>query len=119
MEQIKTMHPMAAKKKLAHLLVTRFHSVQAADAAQANFEKVFSKKELPVDMPELKVPEGALLSAVLFTAGAAASKNKARGLIEQGGVRLKGEKVTADGVFTFENGDVLQVGKRFFFKLVK
>ena len=119
MEQIKTMHPMAAKKKLAHLLVTRFHNAQAADAAQANFEKVFSKKELPTDMPELKVPEGALLSAVLFTAGAAASKNKARGLIEQGGVRLKGEKVTADGVFTFENGDVLQVGKRFFFKLVK
>jgi len=119
LDTIKALHPMVAKKKLAHLLVTRFHNVQAADNAQANFEKVFSKKELPTDMPELKPQADALLSAVLFAAGAATSKNKARGLIEQGAVRLKGEKVTADGVLVFENGDVLQVGKRFFFKLVK
>ena len=119
LDAIKALHPMVAKKKLAHLLVTRFHNAEAADNAQANFEKVFSKKELPTDMPELKPQADALLSAVLFAAGAAASKNKARGLIEQGAVRLKGEKVTADGVLVFENGDVLQVGKRFFFKLVK
>ena len=117
--EIRSMHPMAAKKKLAHLLVTRFHNAQAADGAQANFEKVFSKKELPSDMPELNVPADAVLSALLVTAGAAASKNKARALIEQGGVRLRGEKVNADGPVVFEAGDVLQVGKRFFFKLIK
>ena len=117
--EIRSMHPMAAKKKLAHLLVTRFHNAQAADGAQANFEKVFSKKELPSDLPELNVPADAVLSALLVTAGAAASKNKARALIEQGGVRLRGEKVNADGPVVFEAGDVLQVGKRFFFKLIK
>ena len=84
-----------------------------------NFEKVFSKKELPTDMPEFKPEAGALLSAVIFAAGAAPSKNKARGLIDQGAVRLKGEKVTQDGPLSFENGDVLQIGKRHFFKLVK
>ncbi|WP_428077168.1 tyrosine--tRNA ligase [Candidatus Avelusimicrobium alvi] len=119
MDEIKAMHPMAAKKKLAGLLVTRFHGEQAAAAALENFEKVFSKKELPTDMPEFKPEEGALLSAVIFAAGAAQSKNKARGLIDQGAVRLKGEKVTADGPLSFEPGDVLQVGKRHFFKLVK
>lgn len=119
MDEIKAMHPMAAKKKLAGLLVTRFHGQQAAAAALENFEKVFSKKELPTDMPEFKPEPGATLSAVLFTAGAAQSKNKARGLIEQGAVRLKGEKVTQDGPLSFENGDVLQAGKRHFFKLVK
>ena len=119
MDEIKSMHPMAAKKKLAGLLVTRFHGEEAAKAALENFEKVFSKKELPTDMPEFKPEEGAMLSAVLFAAGAAQSKNKARGLIEQGAVRLKGEKVTQDGPLTFENGDVLQAGKRHFFKLVK
>ncbi|MBR4355304.1 MAG: tyrosine--tRNA ligase, partial [Elusimicrobiaceae bacterium] len=62
---------------------------------------------------------GAMLSAVLFEAGAAASKNKARALIEQGAIRLKGERVTQDGPLTFENGDVLQAGKRHFIKLVK
>lgn len=119
MDEIKAMHPMAAKKKLAGLLVTRFHGEQAAAAALENFEKVFSKKELPTDMPKFKPEEGALLSAVIFAAGAAQSKNKARGLIDQGAVRLKGEKVTADGPLSFEPGDVLQVGKRHFFKLVK
>ena len=119
MDEIKSMHPMAAKKKLAGLLVTRFHGEEAARAALENFEKVFSKKELPTDIPEFKPEAGALLSAVIFAAGAAQSKNKARGLIDQGAVRLKGEKVTADGPLAFEPGDVLQVGKRHFFKLVK
>lgn len=119
MDEIKAMHPMAAKKKLAGLLVTRFHNKEAADAALQNFEKVFSKKELPTDIPEFKPQDGALISAVIFASGAAQSKNKARGLIDQGAVRLKGEKVTADGPLAFEPGDVLQVGKRHFFKLVK
>ena len=118
-DEMKAIHPMAAKKKLAGILVTRFHGEQAAKDALANFEKVFSKKELPTDMPEFKPEPGALISAVLFAAGAAASKNKARGLIEQGAVRLKGERITQDGPLTFENGDVLQAGKRHFFKLVK
>ena len=119
MDDIKAMHPMAAKKKLAGLLVTRFHGEAAAKAALENFEKVFSKKELPTDMPEFKPEAGALLSAVIFAAGAVPSKNKARGLIDQGAVRLKGEKVTQDGPLSFENGDVLQIGKRHFFKLVQ
>ena len=119
LDEIKAMHPMAAKKKLAHLLVERFHSKESADAAQTHFETVFSKKELPSDMPELKPETGALLSAVIFTSGAAPSKNKARGLIEQGAVRLKGKKVSTDGPLLFETGDVLQIGKRHFFKLVK
>ncbi len=119
MDEIKAMHPMAAKKKLAGLLVSRFHGEEAARAALENFEKVFSKKELPTVIPEFKPEPGALLSAIIFAAGAAQSKNKARGLIEQGAVRLKGEKVTADTPVSFENGDVLQIGKRYFFKLIK
>ena len=119
MDDIKAMHPMAAKKKLAGLLVTRFHGEAAAKAALENFERGFSKKELRTDMPEFKPEAGALLSAVIFAAAAAPSKNKARGLIDQGAVRLKGEKVTQDGPLSFENGDVLQIGKRHFFKLVK
>ena len=119
MNEIKSMHPMAAKKKLSSLLVTRFHGEEAAKAALENFEKVFSKKELPSEMPEFKPEAGALLSAVIFAAGAAQSKNKARGLIDQGAVRLKGEKVSVDAPLEFEPGDVLQVGKRYFFKLIK
>lgn len=115
---VKAAHPMQAKKHLAGLLTERFHGAEAAAAARENFEKVFSKKENPDDMPELKPAEGATLSAVLFSAGAAQSKNKARALIEQGAVRLNGQKITQDGPLSFQNGDVLQAGKRAFFKLV-
>ena len=117
LDEIKHMHPMEAKKKLASLLTQRFHGTEAAEAAKANFEKVFSKKENPDEMPLLRPSEGTLLSAVLFEAKAAASKNKARALIEQGAVRLNGRKLTQDAPLSFENGDVLQVGKRAFFKL--
>ena len=114
---VKALHPMEAKKQLAALLTARFHGQDAAQAARENFEKVFSKKENPDDMPVFKPEEGALLSAILFQSGAAASKNKARGLIEQGAVRLNGQKITQDGPLSFQDGDVLQAGKRAFFKL--
>lgn len=114
---IRALHPMEAKKKLAGLLTERFHGKEAAVAARENFEKVFSKKENPDDMPVFKTAEGVMLSAALFEAKAAPSKNKARALIEQGAVRLNGQKMTQDGPLSFHDGDVLQAGKRAFFKL--
>ncbi len=117
LDEVKAMHPMEAKKRLAGLLTERFHGTEAAKAARENFEKVFSKKENPDEMPLLKPVENAPLSAVLFAAKAAASKNKARALIDQGAVRLNGQKLTQDGPLSFNDGDVLQVGKRAFFKL--
>ncbi len=114
---IRALHPMEAKKKLAGLLTERFHGKEAAVAARENFEKVFSKKENPDDMPVFKTAEGVMLSAALFEAKAAPSKNKARALIEQGAVRLNGQKITQDGPLSFHDGDVLQAGKRAFFKL--
>lgn len=115
---IRAMHPMEAKKKLAGLLTERFHGKEAAVAARENFEKVFSKKENPNDMPVFKTTDGVMLSAALFEAKAAPSKNKARALIEQGAVRLNGQKIMQDGPFNFHDGDVLQAGKRAFFKLM-
>lgn len=118
MDDVKAKHPMQAKKELAAKLVERFHGSDAALAAQANFEKVFSKKENPDEMKEFKPEPGLLISAVIFAAGAAQSKNKARGLIDQGAVRLNGQKVEKDEVLTFEDGAVLQVGRRTFLKLM-
>ena len=114
LDEIKAMHPMAAKKKLAGIMVERFHHKEAAHSALENFEKVFSKKETPDEMPEFKPEAGAMLSAVIFAAGAAPSKNKARGLIDQGAVRFNGEKVTRDEALSLNPARVLQVGKRHF-----
>ena len=93
------------------------------DAPNDMFGKLMSiSDELMIayyDMPEFKPEAGQLLSAALVAAGAAQSKNKARALIDQGAVRLNGQKLTQDGVLAFDSGAVLQVGRRTFLKLIK
>ncbi|MCK7512696.1 MAG: hypothetical protein MZV70_57470 [Desulfobacterales bacterium] len=49
------LHPMDAKMKLAYEMVERFHGKGRADAAQDGFVKVFKSKELPEDMPEVRL----------------------------------------------------------------
>lgn len=119
LEEVKKKHPMQAKKDLAAILVTRFHSEDGAKAGLAHFEKVFSKKENPDDMPELKNAQGKLISAILIEAGIAKSKNEARRLIDQNAVKLDGEKINRDEPLTISQDAVLQAGKRHFVKLIK
>ena len=90
-------HPMDVKKELARTMVTEFHSEEAALEAQREFEKVFSRRQDPTEIPEVELPspgETALLSRVLAQAGLAASNSEARRLISQGGVRVDDGRVT-------------------------
>ncbi len=90
-------HPMDVKKELARTLVTELHSGEAAEEAQREFEKVFSRREDPTEIPVVELPspgERALLSRVLAEAGLAASNSEARRLIAQGGVRVDDERIT-------------------------
>jgi len=120
MAKIKAAHPLEAKKALAGIIVTRFHGADAAQKARENFENVFSKKELPDDIKEFKISASQTVSAVLVAAGIAASKNKAFALIDQGSVKLDGQKVEKDGPVNFSAPSaILQAGRRFFLKLVK
>jgi len=119
LDDVKKMHPMAAKKKLAHIITARFHDEEAAVNALKHFETVFSKKENPEEMQEVTVKDGVIFSAFLVEHGCAKSKNEARRLIDQSAVRLNGEKVSADGEIKFKDGDILQAGRRQFFKLKK
>lgn len=119
LDAVKAKHPMQAKKDLAKILVTRFHGEDGAKTGLEYFESVFSKKENPQDMPEVKVEEGTTLSAVIIQNGIAKSKNEARRLIDQGGVKLDGNKVEQDIPLSISGPAVLQVGKRHFLKLIK
>ncbi|MDR0645720.1 MAG: tyrosine--tRNA ligase [Elusimicrobiota bacterium] len=116
---VKAKHPMQAKKDLARILVSRFHSAQSAQASLENFEKVFSKKENPDDMPIFKISEEISVSAVLIANGLSKSKNEARRLIDQGAVKLDGKKIELDTAPAFEKEAVMQIGKRHFIKLIK
>ena len=124
-ERMKADHPMKAKKDLAVLMVTRFYGIEAGKAELENFEKVFSKNEMPDEMPEFKW--AALSSAeedtvvnVMAATKLFPSKKEVRRLIEQGAVKLDGERVS-DAFAQLKPGEkpmVLQAGKRIFFRVV-
>ena len=115
---VKAAHPMEAKKKLAGLITSRYHGDEQAAAARAHFEQVFSRKELPEDMQIFRAEKPGKLSYLMVAAGLVKGMNEARRLIDQGAVRLDGEKVSGDIIFEPKDC-VLQVGRRQFLKIKK
>ena len=121
-------NPRDVKVLLAREIVARFHSVQAAERAQADFEARFKHGVAPENIPEITIrvpgdgrksasgaPEAMAIMKVLKESQLVASTSEALRMIEQGGVRMNGEKVTDKGL-SVKRGDtvVLQVGKRKF-----
>ncbi len=111
-------NPRDVKARFAREIVERFHGRRAAEAAAAEFEQRFRHGVLPQDMPEVTLasPAGGLpLTQLLKLAHLASSATEAGRAIEQGGVRIDGERVT-DRLLRFFAGStlVVQVGKRKF-----
>ncbi|MBI4517082.1 MAG: tyrosine--tRNA ligase [Deltaproteobacteria bacterium] len=112
------LHPMEAKKHLAGLLVERFHGSAAAQAARADFETRFQQRLLPQEIETFVWPAGreaeVALVGALVAAGLAKSASEARRHIQQGGVRVDGERTLDINLrLRPENGAVvLQVGRR-------
>ena len=107
-------NPKDIKVLFAKEIVARFHSDRSADEAEKNFDARFGRGELPADMPEKRVRETQAVK-VLKEAGLVPSTTEAMRLIEQGGVRVNGERLT-DRHAQFKPGEtlVIQVGKRKF-----
>jgi len=120
LDEIKTMHPMEAKKQLAARIVARFHGDDAGKSARDGFEKQFAKKEVPDDIPEasIAVEDGSLwLVKALSQAGLTQSNGEGMRLVKQGAVSVDGEKVS-DKDFSLTAGSYLiKCGKRRFLKL--
>ncbi len=111
-------NPRDIKVDLAMELVERFHSRQAAEQALADFEARFKKGELPTDLPLMALGHAPMpITQALRQAGLVSSSSEAVRSIEQGGVRLNGERV-ADRMLALCAGQyVLQVGKRRFARI--
>ncbi len=107
-------NPRDIKVALAQEIVTRFHSPSAAAHALAEFEARFRGNAAPADMPAVAVhaPQGLPIAQLLRQAQLAPSTSEAIRNIEQGGVRLDGEKVADRAAVIGPGTYVLQVGKR-------
>lgn len=111
-------HPKDAKVSLAKEIVARYHGKKAADSAAAEFEKIFSQKEMPSEIAEVKLKAGAEEMPVvdlLVELEMASSKGEARRLIKQGGVTINDGRVSDIGCNIASKGHyVIKVGKRRF-----
>lgn len=122
-EALKQEHPMMVKKRLAVELVSRFHGEAAANQELEEFESVFSKGNLPENMLEFTwdqlIQEGRRdLVSILAATELFPSKKEIRRLVEQGGVKIEGEKADDPAqVFDGEGEVVVQAGKRTYFRV--
>jgi tyrosyl-tRNA synthetase len=91
-----TVNPMVLKKRLAFDIVSQFHSLEAARAAQERFEREIQNREMPTELPEVVFPRGGSWSIVdlLTELKLATSKSDAKRLVEGGSVQIDGERVT-------------------------
>ena len=127
------LNPMEPKKRLAWDVTRQFHDSDAADAAQAHFERVVQGRDLPTDIPEISMAElrsqgvggdnEVRVDDLMLAAGLAPSKAQAKRLLSQGAV----ERISQGGDpqpvtggeagYMLQPGDLLKVGKRRFVRL--
>ena len=112
-------NPMEAKKVLAVSLVERYHGKEIATDEKSWFERAFSKREIPEDIPEVKVGKELDFMGVLKVCMPEESKSSIVRLVKQEAVRLNGKKVLMEKELPkLKSGDILKVGKRRWFKIV-
>lgn len=119
--QDKTVNPRDLKLELAVEITSQFFDRETAESSKEEFINIFRNKELPEEMPEIKLVEDSIsIVDLLVSRAKIQSRSEARRLIDQGGVRIN-DQVLEDihSVLEISDGDVLRIGKKRFYRLVK
>jgi len=111
------LHPRDVKMKLAHEIVSIYHSESAAAQAEQEFVRVFQQGNIPDEMPEYHLQPGQTVLDVMIVAGLVSSKSDGRRMIEQHAVRLDGQELD-NPAQPFPHPGVLQVGKRRYLRII-
>ena len=111
------MHPKEAKINLAKIIITQYYSAQAAEKEAQEFTRVFSQKEIPLEMPKFKTDGKKTILGILTESKLAASGNQARRLIKQGAVSFNNIRIEKDDFIPLEPG-ILKAGSRRFLKVI-
>ena len=111
-------NPRNIKLKLAHTITEEYHGKEGADKAQDEFINVVSNKGIPEDIPSVTINNGKNVLDLLLELNFVQSKGEAKRLIQGGGVKIDGVKISdMNFVFNGETEVVLQAGKRKFAKV--
>ena len=116
-------NPSHIKRELAVDLVTQFHDAEAAEKAQAHFDRVHVQRDAPEDIDRVKIDAGSgglWIVKALTDTGLCDSSSQARRMVEQGGVSVDGEKLDDIDHHLAKRKDpyTLKVGKRKFIEVV-
>jgi len=116
-------NPRDIKARLAREIVTVFHSAQASEVAEKEFNRVFKEKEKPSDIPVIKIPgmgeEISILDTITTVAGLVESKSEAKRLIEQGAVEIDGVVIKDwRAKLKIKKDSIIKVGKRKFARFI-
>ncbi|GCD10254.1 tyrosine--tRNA ligase 2 [Clostridium tagluense] len=118
-------NPRDIKMKLSKEIVELYHGKVASDEAQEYFKKVFQKKDIPQNIKQIEVIKNSArnkqstILKIITDMEFAKSNREASRLIQQGAVKINGEKISIDNVFDLSDGDVIQCGKRNFVKIIE
>lgn len=114
--------PRNTKRRLAKEIVALYHTAEAAQAAEEEFDRIFVKKDLPDEIEEMsygKSGSSVNVLQLLTDTKLIASKGEARRLIEQGGITINNEKVTdSKADILLSEPKIIKVGKRKFLKVI-
>ncbi len=114
-----SLHPMDEKKRIAHDVVALYHGPEAANKAREHFERTVQQRQIPEEMPELRLGEARRIADVVVAAGFAESKRAAERLISGNGVRVDGTIVSDPrALWDAAAPAVLSVGSRKFIKVL-
>ena len=113
-----SVNPRDLKLKLAHTITEEYHGKEMADKAQEAFINVVSNKGIPDDIQEYKLVESKNIIDLLLELNFIQSKGEGKRLIQGGGVKFEGEKIS-EPTFLVENEGIIQAGKRKFVKIVR
>jgi tyrosyl-tRNA synthetase len=126
-EQLNThsVNPMDLKKRLAHEIVKQFHGKQAADEAEENFTRVFQRREMPEEIPELHFAAKYLgdqlyqldIAPTLVKEGLVKSNSELKRLLAQEAIELDGSRINSN-IVNARQGSILKIGKRCFVRIV-
>ncbi|MSO44545.1 MAG: tyrosine--tRNA ligase [Thermoleophilia bacterium] len=112
-------HPNDEKRRLGRLVSDRFHGAGAGATAEGHFDRLFKDRKAPEDVREIAVPPGSVHMPTLLVDGLGVeSRSAARRILEQGGVSVDGETVTALDVDASDLDDrVIRAGKKRFARI--
>ncbi|WP_392486864.1 tyrosine--tRNA ligase [Haloimpatiens sp. FM7315] len=112
-------NPRDIKMDLAREITNLYHSSEETEDAESFFKSLFQKNEIPKDIESFNLKDDMDLVDLMVNSNLVKSKNEARRLILQGGVKINGKVVEDYKDITLNNEDILKVGKRKFLKILK